>query len=158
MNREEADRFSSDSAGGGVELAPAVRAPQSALRFQFARSGGPGGQNVNKLNTKAELWLALDAITGLSHRALARLRAMAGRRITAAGELHLVSETERGQEGNRAAVMQRLREMIVAARVEPKVRKKSKPSRAAKARRLDQKRRRGEVKAKRRGHGGSGEW
>ena len=104
MNREEADRFSSDSAGGGVELAPAVRAPQSALRFQFARSGGPGGQNVNKLNTKAELWLALDAITGLSHRALARLRAMAGRRITAAGELHLVSETERGQEGNRAAV------------------------------------------------------
>src|SRR5215207_9684273 len=97
---------SDETAGGGVELAPGVRAPQSAVRFQFARSGGPGGQNVNKLNTKAELWVTLDAITGMTHRALARLRVMAGRRVTAAGDIHLVSETERGQEGNRAAVMQ----------------------------------------------------
>src|SRR5215218_10018047 len=100
MTLRDGDNPKTDPAAlaGGVELAPGVRAPQSAVRFQFARSGGPGGQNVNKLNTKAELWVTLDAITGMTHRAIARLRALAGRRVTAAGEIHLVSETERGQE------------------------------------------------------------
>jgi ribosome-associated protein len=133
-----------------IELAPGVSAPETAVRIQFARSGGPGGQNVNKLNTKAELWVRLDAIQGLSYNALARLRAMAGRRVTAAGEIHIISESERRQEGNKAAVMERLREMIVRAKVEPKVRRKVKPSRAAKARRVDEKKRRGEVKSMRR--------
>ena len=80
-----------------IELAPGVSAPDTAVRLQFARSGGPGGQNVNKLNTKAELWVRLDAIQGLSYNALARLRAMAGRRVTSEGEIHIVSETERRQ-------------------------------------------------------------
>jgi ribosome-associated protein len=133
-----------------IELAPGVSAPETAVRIQFARSGGPGGQNVNKLNTKAELWVRLDAIQGLSYNALARLRAMAGRRVTAAGEIHIISESERRQEGNKAAVMERLREMIVRAKVEPKVRRKVKPSRAAKARRVDEKKRRGEIKSMRR--------
>jgi ribosome-associated protein len=133
-----------------VEVAPGVVAPAGALRLQFARSGGPGGQNVNKLNTKAELWVDVDALTGLRRSAIARLKDAAGRRLTAAGEIHLVSESERGQEANRALVMQRLREMIVAAKVEPKVRRKSKPSRAQKARRLEQKKRRSEVKSLRR--------
>ena len=114
-----------------IELGPGVFVPDAAMRFQFARSGGPGGQNVNKLNTKAELWVALGAITGLSHGAMSRLRALAGRRITAQGEIHIVSETERRQEANKAAVMERLRELIVRAKVEPKVRRKVKPSRAA---------------------------
>ncbi len=131
---------------GGIELAPGVSAPGDALRLQFSRSSGPGGQNVNKLATKAELWLPLDSIKGLSHAAIERLRALAGRRVTAAGELHLVSETERGQEGNKAAIFQRLREMVVQAKVEPKIRKKRKVSRAAKARRLDAKKHRGQIK------------
>jgi ribosome-associated protein len=135
---------------GGIELAPGVRAPAAAVRFQFARSGGPGGQNVNKVNSKAELWVHLDSITGLNAGARARLTELAGRRLTIAGELHLISETERGQEGNRAAVMQRLREMIVRARVEPKLRRKTKPSRRAKAKRLEGKKRRGVIKAMRR--------
>ena len=133
-----------------IELAPGVTAPDDAVRLQFARSGGPGGQNVNKLNTKAELWVRLDAITGLSYGALARLRHLAGRRVTAAGEIHIVGETERRQEANRAAVMERLRDLIVRAKVEPKVRKKVKPSRAAKARRVDAKKRRGAIKSMRR--------
>ena len=133
-----------------IELAPGVFASDDAVRIQFSRSGGPGGQNVNKLNTKAELWVRLDALRGLSHAAVSRLRHLAGRRVTNEGEIHLSSETERGQEGNRAAVMQRLREMIVRAKVEPKVRRKTKPSRAAKAKRLEQKKRRGAIKSLRR--------
>ena len=131
---------------GGVEVAPGVIAPSGSLRFQFARSGGPGGQNVNKLNTKAELWVTADALLGLRPSAVVRLKHAAGRRLTAAGEIQLVGESERGQEANRAAVMQRLREMIVAAKVEPKVRRKTKPTRAHKAKRLEQKKRRSEVK------------
>ena len=133
-----------------IELAPGVFAPDSAVRMQFARSGGPGGQNVNKLNTKAELWVRLDAITGMSPNAIERLRHAAGRRVTAEGEIHIVSETERRQEANRAAVMERLRELIVRAKVEPKVRRKTKPSRATRARRVDDKKRRGAIKSMRR--------
>ena len=133
-----------------IELAPGVSTREDALRIQFSRSSGPGGQNVNKLATKAELWLPLDAIEGMSPGAIERLRGMAGRRVTTAGEIHLISETERGQEGNKAAILQRLREMIVAAKVEPKTRKKRKVSRAAKAKRLDAKKRRGDVKKLRR--------
>src|SRR5947208_14173904 len=88
-----------------ITLAPGVYAPESALRLQYSRSGGPGGQNVNKVNTRAQLWLPIDAITGLSESALARLRQFAGHRLTAAGEIHIVAETERTQEGNRTAVV-----------------------------------------------------
>ena len=134
----------------GVEIIPGVRVPDSAMRFQYARSGGPGGQNVNKLNTKAELWVPLAAITGLTERALTRLRAMAGRRLTAAGEIHISAETERSQEGNRSAVLDRLRALIAAAAHEPKPRRKTKPSKASKRRRLDAKRRKSEIKSGRR--------
>lgn len=140
----------SQASSGGTEVAPRVYAPAGALRVQFARSSGPGGQNVNKLNTKAELWVRIDALEGLSENARARLRSAGGRRVTNAGELHLVSESHRGQEANRLEVFERLREMIVRAKVEPKVRKKIKPGRAAKAKRLENKKRRSEVKQNRR--------
>src|SRR5688572_16836294 len=88
-----------------TEVVPGVRLSESAMRFRYARSSGPGGQNVNKVNTKAEVWVPLDALYGLSHRATARLRQMAGKRLTVAGELHISSDTERTQEANRAAVL-----------------------------------------------------
>src|SRR5882757_2758837 len=102
-----------------IPLAPGVYTDESALRLQYSRSGGPGGQNVNKVNTRAQLWVALEAITGLSEGAMARLRAMAGNRLTAAGELYIVAETERTQEGNRQAVLDRLRQLIEMAVKEP---------------------------------------
>lgn len=144
-----------DDAGGGIsaggtEVAPGVFAPTGTLRVQFARGGGPGGQNVNKLNTKAELWIAVAPLRGLRAGAKARLRDLAGARLTQADEIHLTAEAERSQEANRQAVFDRLREMIVRAKVEPKVRRKTKPTRASKRRRLEQKRRRGAIKADRR--------
>jgi len=141
----------SSSEGGGVELAPRVRVPASALRVQFARGSGPGGQNVNKLNTKAELWVRLDDLrsAGVSSRALQRLEALAGRRITAEGEIHLASDVFRSQERNRQEAFDRLREMLIRALVEPKARRKTRPSRAARERRLTEKKHRGKIKAER---------
>ena len=135
----------------GVELAPRVFAPQSALRWQFARSSGPGGQNVNKVNTKAELWVAIDAIAGLSERARARLQQFAGKRLTAGGEIHISSDTERTQEANRAAALDRLRELLVRAMHEPRPRRRTKPTKASRERRLESKKRRSQIKAGRRG-------
>jgi len=137
----------------GVELAPGVHAPQSALRWQFARSSGPGGQNVNKVNTKAEVWIPLESIRGLTDRARGRLARLAGRRLTGAGEIHVASDTERTQEGNRAAALGRLRELLIEAMHEPKRRRKTRPSKASRERRLQSKKHRSEIKAHRRGEG-----
>jgi ribosome-associated protein len=139
-----------------VELIHGVRVSPAAMRFQYARSSGPGGQNVNKLNTKAELWLPVAELYGLSDRALARLRQFAGKRLTGADEIHISSDTERTQEANRAAVLERLEELLTKARHEPKARRKTKPSRASRQRRLEAKRRRSDVKSNRRS--GAGEW
>lgn len=131
----------------GIEIAPGVHVPPDALRIQFARSSGPGGQNVNKLSTRAELWVQVAAIFGMTERARQRLRQQAGSRLTKNDEIHLSSDESRSQESNRQAVLDRLREMIVVARYEPKVRRKTRPSRAARERRLTQKKRRGEIKS-----------
>lgn len=136
----------------GIELAPGVfAAPPSSLRLKYARSSGPGGQNVNKVNSKAELWIAVTALAGLKPAAAERLRALAGSRLTRNDEIHLAGEESRSQEGNRLMILDRLREMIVRAKVEPKARKKTKRSRGAQLRRLDSKKRRGEIKSQRRG-------
>ncbi len=136
---------------GGIELAPGIRVAESAVRLQYSRSGGPGGQNVNKVNTKAELWISLAALAALSPSALDRLRQMAGKRITKADELHIVSETHRTAEANRLAVFERVEQMLRTARIEPKKRRKTKPSKASKRRRLEGKKRRSEIKAGRSG-------
>ena len=139
---------------GGIEIAPGVHVPASALRIQFSRSGGPGGQNVNKVNTKAELWIALDTLAPhLTDRALARLEQFAGRRLTKDRQLHFAAETHRSQDLNRQENLERLRELLVRAMTEPKPRKKTKPSKAAKQRRLDHKKRRSAIKARRQGRG-----
>src|SRR5436190_21585138 len=119
---------------GRIDLAPGVWAPESALRLQYSRSGGPGGQNVNKVNTRTQLWLPVTAIVGLRDPAVHRLRALAGSRLTIADEIHINAETERTQEGNRQAVLDRLRQLILEAAHEPKRRRKTKPSRRPKER------------------------
>lgn len=144
------------SSGGGVggggqgALAPGVGVGPGGLRWQFARSSGPGGQNVNKLNTKAELWVSLTALRGLDEHALARLKLLAGKRLTRDGELHLVAETDRSQEANRAAVLEKLRQLLIQAKHRPKTRRRTRPTRGSQQRRMDAKKRRSETKSHRR--------
>ncbi|HVT87675.1 MAG TPA: alternative ribosome rescue aminoacyl-tRNA hydrolase ArfB [Tepidisphaeraceae bacterium] len=140
-----------DPTSAMVELAPGVFAPGDAVRIQFSRSSGPGGQNVNKINSKAELWVKVSRIVGMEFRALARLRTAAGNRLTNEDEIHLRAEAERSAEANREEVFERLRQLILSACVQPKPRRKTKPSKASKQRRLDSKRRRSQIKSHRRG-------
>ncbi len=140
-------------------LAPGVTVAGAMVRWAFSRSAGPGGQNVNKLSTKAELRIGIDDLP-ISGRAKARLRTLAGRRVInveafndeegrpreRGGELILTSESERSQSGNKSECLDKLRALIVQAMAEPKVRRKTKPSRASKERRIDGKKRRGEIK------------
>jgi ribosome-associated protein len=128
-----------------------VRADPGALRFQFSRAGGPGGQNVNKVNTKAELWLKLSGLHGLTPAALDRLALSAGSHLTAAGEIHLSSTAHRTQERNRQDALDKLRDLILRAMVVPKKRRKTRPTAASRRRRLEAKRQRGELKSQRRG-------
>lgn len=139
-----------DLPAGGVEVAPGVRVAASSLRFGVARSGGPGGQNVNKVNTKVELWVAPESLEGLSYAARQRLAVLAGRRLTAAGEIHLSAEEHRSQEQNRSAVMEKLRQLIVAAQYQPKVRRRTRPSAGSVRRRLESKKQRSQTKSQRR--------
>ena len=144
---------------GGVSIAPGVRVPEGMLRFSFARSGGPGGQNVNKVATKAELRIAVEDLP-ISGRAKRRLRGLAGRRIVGAaadaagfesgGDLVLDSESHRSQSQNKAECLEKLRELLVAAMAEPKVRRKTRPTRGSKERRIEAKKQRGEIKRARR--------
>jgi ribosome-associated protein len=136
-----------------LELAPGVWAAADAVRLQFARSSGPGGQNVNKLNTKAELWVEISALTGMPEAAKLRLIALAGAMVTAAGEIHVTSDTHRSQERNRGNVLEKLRRLVLAAMVKPKPRHKTRPTAGSRRRRLEQKRHRGEIKVRRRDGG-----
>lgn len=137
----------------GIDLAPGVHVPQSAVRIAFSRSGGPGGQNVNKVNSKAEIWLKLDAIVGMHPEAVERLKALAGRKVTDAGELHIIAEASRSQHQNREDALTRIRQLVLQAMVRPKPRKATKPSKAAKRRRLDAKKKRSQIKSNRRSGG-----
>jgi ribosome-associated protein len=147
MNDDLAPAPSSSSAR--IELGNGIWVGRAELQFHFSRSGGPGGQNVNKLNTKAELRVRPEALHGLSAAALARLRAAQARRITDAGEVLLVSESARSQEGNRALCLERLAQIVAEALVEPRLRRKTRPTRGSRERRLDFKKRRGVQKRQR---------
>ena len=142
-----------DNTDNRVAVAPGVSLPEAALSFAFSRSGGPGGQNVNKVNTKATLtipWLALEK--ALPAYAYARLLRAASRYATAQG-LQISSSDSRSQIANRRVCVDRLRYVLVEAMRRPKPRKATKPSARAVQRRLDAKKHRSKIKASRRSNG-----
>jgi ribosome-associated protein len=133
-----------------LEVSPALRLPLAELEFRASRSGGPGGQHVNTSSTRVELWWDIAGSPALSEEQRQRLLARLASRLDGAGRLRVVSGASRSQLRNREAVTERLRELVAAALVVPKVRKRTRPSRAAKAARLEGKRRRSATKRDRR--------
>ena len=133
-----------------LDLGPGVRAAPGAIRLQFARGGGPGGQNVNKLSTKALLWLDVSALHGLSDAAKERLLKLAGSSVTMSNEIHITATTHRTQERNRREVLDKLRNMILRAMIEPKRRRPTRPTAGSRRRRIEGKRRRSDLKSQRR--------
>jgi ribosome-associated protein len=129
-----------------LEIAPGVAIPDSEISVSFVRASGPGGQNVNKVSTAAQLRFDLEGSSVLSAGVKARLRALSGRRLTAEGTILIVARNQRTQEHNRRDAEERLSDLIRRALVAPKPRKATKPTRAARERRLEHKTHQGRTK------------
>jgi ribosome-associated protein len=127
-------------------ITPDLEIPDTDLEVAFIRSAGPGGQNVNKVASAVQLRFALDRNTSLRADVKARLRALAGNRMTDAGELLIVSRETRSQEQNRRNAEQRLVDLVRRALIAPKKRHATKPTRASKERRLEGKARSQRIK------------
>jgi ribosome-associated protein len=119
--------------------------PEEALEEKFLASTGPGGQNVNKVATACQLRCDVFKL-GLHPAVYHRLKDLAGSRWTNEGEIVLTARTHRTQEANREEARARLAELIAKAHIAPRKRVKTRPSRAAKARRVEEKKGRGAVK------------
>jgi ribosome-associated protein len=133
-----------------LEVSPALRLPLAELEFRASRSGGPGGQHVNTSSTRVELWWDVASSPALSDEQRSWLLYRLASRLDARGRLRLVASGSRSQRRNREEAAERLRDIVAAALVVPKVRKRTRPSRAAKSARLEEKRRRASVKRDRR--------
>ena len=124
-----------------IAVAAGVEIPDHEVSLSFLRSSGPGGQNVNKVATAVQLRYDLEHSRALSDAAKQRLRTLSGRRLTADGSILILARNHRTQERNRREAEQRLAELIRRALTVPKVRKATRPTRAAHERRLDHKER-----------------
>ena len=128
-----------------IEITSSVQIDERELQIDFVRASGPGGQNVNKVATAAQLRFDVRA-SSLPEDVKSRLLHLAGKRITNEGILLIEAKRFRTQEQNREDAIQRFVELVRKALVPPKRRRKTKPTQASKEERLKEKKRRGEIK------------
>ena len=139
-----------------IEITPTVSLDENELRVEFTRASGPGGQNVNKVSSAVKLYFDVRNSLSLEDEVKERLIKLGGNRVSGEGVLVIDARRHRAQEANRLDAIQRLIDLIQKALVKPKIRRKTRPSVTASARRVDEKKRRGLVKRLRRYD--AGEW
>jgi ribosome-associated protein len=133
-----------------IEVTSAIKIEESEIQYDFIRASGPGGQNVNKVASSVQLRFDVRNSPSLDPDVKERLIKLAGSRITEAGILIIEAKRYRTQDQNRLDATQRLIALIQKALEKPKPRKKTRPSAAAMAKRLEAKKRRGDAKLARR--------
>jgi ribosome-associated protein len=129
-----------------IEIAPGVEIPETELTFSASRSGGPGGQHVNKTSSRIELRFDLDGSPSLTDEQKRRIRARLGARVSKEGVLRIVAATSRSQHANRAAALVRFQHVLERALRKPKARVETRVPAAAKRRRIEAKKVRGRLK------------
>jgi ribosome-associated protein len=133
-----------------IKITENIFIDEKQIRFDFVRASGPGGQHVNKASTAVQLRFDVKNCRSLSEDLIKRVTRLAGKRMTLEGELIIFARNFRSQEKNRADALERLVQLIKKAAKPVKVRKKSNPSQASRKRRIENKKRRGELKNLRR--------
>jgi len=133
-----------------IRVTDTIAIPAGELRVSFVRSGGPGGQNVNKVASKVQLRWAPATSTAFSDADRAWLLNKLASKLTSDGDLIVVSNLTRDQGRNRVDAEAKLAALLVAALARPKKRRATRPSQAAKARRIEEKKARGQIKKQRR--------
>ncbi len=133
-----------------MKISESLHIPDHELDFTFARSGGPGGQNVNKVASKAVLRWNIAQNATIPEAVKERFRTSYGNRITGDGEVVIMSDEYRDQPRNMESCREKLATMLRAVAKPPKVRRATKPTRASKERRIASKKKTSEVKAGRR--------
>ena len=128
-----------------IEITPSFSLDENELQFSFARSSGPGGQNVNKVATAVQLRFDVNR-SSLPLEVKDSLRHLAAKRITTDGELLIEAKRYRTQEQNREDALKRFIDLLQRAFEKPKTRRKTKPTRESKERRLQKKKQRSEIK------------
>ena len=136
-----------------LEIQPGMAIPFSELEFQYVRSAGPGGQNVNKVNSNVQLRWNVLANQSLPQPVLQRLQVRYQSKLTTVGDLIITSQRFRDRGRNTADVLQKLRLLVLSVAVAPKKRVATKPTKGSKHRRLENKQRASQKKDARRGKG-----
>lgn len=132
-----------------IVITPQISIDEDEIQESFIRSSGPGGQNVNKVETSVQIRFDAKNCPALSAAVFARLRKLAGQRMTKDGVIVLTASSYRSQERNRHAAKERLVDLLRKAAVSPKVRRPTKPTYSSKLKRLESKQKRGKIKKSR---------